>query len=78
LHLRQVGACRECHRKSDRELHGAERDAAIAGFMAWLNGRLPSEAIRDEAKREPLAIDAHMTEHAGRYIRHARGRHAWR
>ena len=57
-----------------RELTELERRVAIDEFMAWLAGRMPSEAIRDEVQRPPLVIDAYMTQHAARYIRNARGR----
>jgi hypothetical protein len=57
-----------------RELTEPERRVAIDEFMTWLAGRMPSEAIRDEVQRPPLAIDVHMTQHAERYIRSARGR----
>ena len=39
------GHCADC-RPGPRVLEGAERDASIAEFMAWLDGRMPSEVLR--------------------------------
>lgn len=58
LHLH--GVCHDCKRdRGPRELRGAERDAVIAEFVAWLAGRMPSEIYRRERRLRPrVALDA--------------------
>ena len=57
-----------------RDLTEAEKAVSLAQFSAWLAGRMPSEAIRDDARREPLEIERHMAENAASYVRHPKRR----
>ena len=73
--MREVGVCGDCHGKGNRELLGAEREAVIREFIAWLAGRMPSEAIRQEAaRREPTALHLYAVEHSRDHLSHGRTR----
>ena len=74
-YLRDHGSCQDCQRAGNRELHGAEREAVIREFIAWLAGRMPSEAIRQEAARhEPTALHLYAAAHAREHLSHGRSR----
>jgi len=55
MFLREYGKCFSCRQKSNRELVGVERETAIKEHLKWLNGRMPSQAIRD-CEREPVEV----------------------
>jgi hypothetical protein len=57
-----------------RDLTEVEKAVSLAQFSEWLAGRMPSEAIRDDARREPLEIERHMAENAASYVRHSKRR----
>lgn len=82
-YLRDHGACRDCVRTFGFELRGVKREAVVAEFLAWLDGRMPSEAIRQEAaarKRTQLEdyvyMNARRLNIRGRTRPDARDRHA--